>query len=93
VNAWLRRLLDGARVPRGDARRLAEVESALGEIAKRIAADGGRIELRAVEGNDVVVALRGACTSCFSSDMTLRGVLEPHLRERLAWFGSLRVEP
>jgi Fe-S cluster biogenesis protein NfuA len=93
VNAWLRRLMGSGPPPRGDAQRLAEVEAVLREIAALVAADGGRIELRAVDAGEVVVALRGACESCSASDLTLQGLLEPRLRERLAWFSSLRVEP
>lgn len=92
MNAWLRRLLGGAVVPRGDAARLAEVEDVLRDVAALVAADGGRIELRAVDGDEVVIALRGACESCSASDLTLQGLVEPRLRERLTWFGALRVE-
>ncbi|HVS17575.1 MAG TPA: NifU family protein [Planctomycetota bacterium] len=92
MNAWLRRLMGDAPPPRGDAQRLAEVEAVLREIAALVAADGGRIELRAVDGGEVVVALRGACESCHASDLTLQGLLEPRLRERLEWFSMLRVE-
>ena len=92
MNVWLRRLLGGSPPPRGDALRLAEVEGVLREIAALVAADGGRIELRAVDDGEVVVALRGACESCSASDLTLQGLLEPRLRERLEWFATLRVE-
>lgn len=92
MNTWLRRLLGASRPARGDAARVAEVDAVLGDVAALVAADGGRIELRAVEGDEVVVALRGACETCSASDLTLQGLLEPRLRERLAWFGGLRVE-
>lgn len=92
MNAWLRRLLGGSVVPRGDPARLAQVEDVLRDVAALVAADGGRIELRAVEGDEVVIALRGACESCTASDLTLQGLVEPRLRDRLDWFGTLRVE-
>jgi NifU-like protein len=93
VKAWWRALFPAAPVPQGDAVRLAEVDAVLAAIEPLVAADGGRIELRAVEGDRVVVALRGACERCSASDLTLRELLEPRLRERLAWFGELRVDP
>lgn len=92
MNPWLRRLFGGTAPPRGDARRLAEVDDVLRDIAPLVAADGGRIELRAVVEGEVVVALRGACESCCASDLTMQGLLEPRLRERLEWFTALRVE-
>ena len=92
MNAWLRRLIGGAGAPHGDAQRVGQVEAVLHEIEALVAADGGRIELRAVEGDQVVVALRGACEHCYASDLTLQGLLEPRLRERLDWFAGLRVE-
>jgi NifU-like protein len=93
VKGWWKFLGAGPAAPRGDALRLAEVDAVLSELEPLVAADGGRIELRAVEGDQVVVALRGACEHCSASDLTLQGLLEPRLRERLAWFEALRVEP
>lgn len=93
MKGWWQLLSGSAPAPRGDAERLAEVHAVLAEIEPLVAADGGRIELRAVEGDLVVVALRGACERCSASDLTLQGLLEPRLRERIAWFGALRVEP
>lgn len=93
VKDWWRAIFPAAHVPEGDAVRLAEVDAVLAAIEPLLAADGGRIELRAVKGGRVVVALRGACAHCAASDTTLRELLEPRLRERLVWFGELCVEP
>ena len=41
-----------------------KVKSALAEIAKHLQADGGDVELVAIEGNVVKVKLTGACAAC-----------------------------
>ena len=76
---------------RGDPLRVAEVRAVLVQIEPLVRADGGRIELLAVEAGRVLVRLSGACSHCHASDMTLRGVLEPRLRAALPWFEELRA--
>jgi NifU-like protein len=44
-------------------------------------ADGGDIELIDVDGDRVVVSLRGMCSSCASSSFTLKKYIEPKLKE------------
>ena len=51
------------------------------EIRPSMQADGGDIELVDVDGNRVVVALRGACAKCVSAEFTLVGFAEKKLRE------------
>lgn len=53
------------------------------EIRPRLAADGGDIELVDVEGKKVVVALRGRCSQCNSSQVTLKNLVEQTLREQV----------
>lgn len=50
------------------------------EIRPMLQQDGGDVELIDLEGNRVVVALRGMCTSCPSSSLTKTGI-ETKLRE------------
>jgi len=50
------------------------------EIRPGLQADGGDIELIDIDGNRVTIALRGMCTGCVMSDVTLNGVQEK-LRE------------
>jgi NifU-like protein len=50
------------------------------EIRPSLQKDGGDIELIDLEGNRVVIALRGMCTSCPSASVT-RGLIEDKLRE------------
>jgi len=66
-----------------------QVEAALDRVRPMIRADGGDIELVAIEGCDVRVRLKGACLGCPSSTITLRGGVERVLREEVAGFGDL----
>jgi NifU-like protein len=51
------------------------------EIRPALQTDGGDIELVDIEGNKVIVTLRGTCSSCPSSDFTLKGFAQGKLRE------------
>lgn len=59
------------------------VLAALAEVRPMLVADGGDIELVAVEGDVVKVRLLGACGSCPQSIMTLRLGVEREIRQRL----------
>lgn len=69
------------------------VESVLGQIRPYLQADGGDIELVAVDGNSVVVSLSGVCARCPIADMTLHLGVEAALREAIPEFTTLRVNP
>jgi NifU-like protein len=45
--------------------------------------DGGDIELIDVDGDYVIVSLRGQCTSCFKSQTTIKEFVEKKLREQV----------
>ncbi|WP_243358794.1 Fe-S cluster assembly protein NifU [Fundidesulfovibrio terrae] len=51
------------------------------EISPSLQQDGGNIELVDVEGKRVLVQLRGACSSCKSSQLTLKQFVEKRLRD------------
>ncbi|MBL4901304.1 MAG: Fe-S cluster assembly protein NifU [Desulfocapsa sp.] len=51
------------------------------EIKPALKKDGGDIELVDVDGDFVMVSLRGACTSCAKSQTTLKEYVEKKLRE------------
>ncbi|MCP4715891.1 MAG: Fe-S cluster assembly protein NifU [Deltaproteobacteria bacterium] len=51
------------------------------EIRPMLKADGGDIELIDIDGDRVVVSLRGMCSSCKSSGFTLKKYVEPKLKE------------
>jgi NifU-like protein len=51
------------------------------EIRPALRTDGGDIDLVDIEGNKVIVTLRGTCSSCPSSELTLKGLAQGKLRE------------
>jgi NifU-like protein len=58
------------------------IEETLGrEIIPALKADGGDLDLIDIEGNKVYVALRGKCSFCPSSELTLKQYVELKLRE------------
>lgn len=50
-------------------------------IRPALRADGGDIELIDIEGDKVIVALRGMCAQCKMAEFTMRDVVEARLRE------------
>jgi len=60
------------------------------EIQPALAKDGGDIELVDVDGNKVIVKLRGTCATCSKSELTLKNYVETKLRELVA--DSIEVE-
>jgi NifU-like protein len=51
------------------------------EIKPMLRADGGDVELIDIEGDRVMVALRGMCSSCPSAELTLKKYVESKLKE------------
>ena len=51
------------------------------EIRPSLQADGGDLELEDVDGTEVFVSLRGTCTHCPSSQITLKQGVEGRLKE------------
>ncbi len=51
------------------------------EIKPSLEKDGGDIELIDVDGNTVLVKLRGTCATCVASEVTLKHYVESKLRE------------
>jgi NifU-like protein len=51
------------------------------EIKPALKADGGDIDLIDIEGNKVLVALRGACSSCRAAEVTLKDYVETKFKE------------
>ncbi len=52
-------------------------------IRPRLIQDGGDIELIDLDGSKVVVALRGKCSSCRASHLTLKNFVEKTLKEQV----------
>jgi len=68
----------------------AVVEEAIAGLRQHLSRDGGDIEFVAVDGDMVIVDLKGGCAGCVLSSLTLAG-----LRQRLieATGRPLRVVP
>ncbi len=60
-----------------------KVEKAIEEVKPYLKADGGDIELVAVEGDTVKVRLKGACAGCPMSRMTLQWGVERFIKKRV----------
>ena len=60
-----------------------KVQAALAEIKPQIQADGGDIDLVAVENGTVQVRLRGACAGCPMSALTLKQGVERLIKARV----------
>jgi Fe-S cluster biogenesis protein NfuA len=60
-----------------------KVQKALNEIRPNIQADGGDVQLVAVENGIVKVKLQGHCAGCPMSAMTLKQGIEAHLKMRI----------
>ena len=67
------------------------VEAVLSRARPFMQADGGDIELIAVDGNSASVKLTGMCAGCPSAHMTLYLGIETALREEMPEFESLRL--
>ncbi len=63
-------------------KKIKKIEEVLErEIRPGLKKDGGDIELIDVDGDFVIVALRGACKSCAKSQTTIKEYVEKKLRE------------
>ena len=61
-----------------------KVEKALDEVRPSLQADGGDIELVEVkEDGTVLVKLKGACSGCPMSQMTLKQGVEAYLKKQI----------
>ena len=60
------------------------------EIRPPLQKDGGDLELVDIEGNTVIVKLKGACIGCIASNLTIKSHVEAKLREFVS--DSITVE-
>ena len=67
------------------------VEAALAEIKPQIQADGGDIDLVAIENNIVKVRLRGACVGCPMSALTLKAGVERIIKQKVPEIQSVEA--
>jgi Fe-S cluster biogenesis protein NfuA len=66
------------------------VQAVLDRVRPYLIADGGDIELVAVDGNSAAVRLTGVCARCPSAHMTLHVGIEMALRREIPDFDTLR---
>ena len=72
-----------ATKPLTTVQKVTLIQQVLTEIRPILLADGGDVELYDVDGDRVLVTLKGACGSCSSSTATLKGAIETRLKERV----------
>jgi Fe-S cluster biogenesis protein NfuA len=68
-----------------------QVETVLGRIRPMMQADGGDIELVAVDGRSASVRLTGMCAGCPAAHMTLHDGIEAAIRTEIPEFDTLQV--
>ncbi len=61
----------------------AKIKEALDEVRPALQADGGDVELVAIEGKVVKVRLKGHCAGCPMAQMTLQRGIEARLKDKL----------
>ena len=68
-----------------------KVQKALEEIKPRIQADGGDIELVAIEKDTVKVRLQGACAGCPMATLTLKQGVERLIKAKVPEIRSVEA--
>ena len=70
--------------PMSNIERMQKVMTTLNEVVRpRLQQDGGDVELIDIDGHMVTVALRGMCSNCPSSRLTIDSVIQQTLREQV----------
>jgi NifU-like protein len=80
---WYIKPLEKPAIPKKltNLQKIALIQEVIeSEVRPGLQADNGDIELVDIDGNKVTVALRGMCTGCLMSDITINGIQEK-LRE------------
>ena len=68
-----------------------KVQKALAEIKPKIQADGGDIELVAIENGTVKVRLQGACAGCAMAALTLKQGVERFIKANVPEIQSVEA--
>jgi len=81
---WAEKVFEEASAPKRkltNIQKIAMIQEVIErEIRPLLQADGGDVELVDVEGNKVIVSLRGMCTGCLMADVTIKNI-EKKLKE------------
>ena len=73
---------ESAKKPLTNIRRMQLVEETITDVIRpELQKDGGDIELMDIDNKKVYVALRGSCSNCVVSNVTLKNLVEAKLRE------------
>jgi Fe-S cluster biogenesis protein NfuA len=68
------------------------VEEALKSIRPYLEADGGDVELlEVVDGNTAMLELKGACSTCSMSQMTMKAGIEETIKKAVPEITSVRA--
>jgi Fe-S cluster biogenesis protein NfuA len=67
------------------------IQAVLDRVRPFLQADGGDIELIAVEGQSASVRLTGVCAGCPAAHMTLHDGVEAAIRSEIPEFDTLQV--
>lgn len=62
---------------------LSKVKKAIEELRPRLQMDGGDIKLVSFSNGVVKVELQGHCSGCPMAQMTLKGMVEEYLKEKV----------
>lgn len=71
-----------ANAPLTTVQKVKKIEEALETVINpMLKMDGGSCKLVDVDGNKVIISFKGACSSCLASKNTLKGFVEPKIKE------------
>ena len=73
--------IKGVEIGPPDPADAARLKAELARHGLRAMTVAGDIDLVDIDGNKVIVTLRGTCSACPSSNFTLKGLVEGKLRE------------
>ena len=70
-----------------------KIRAALDMVRPALLADGGNVELAAIDGDGTVrLTLQGECRSCPSVEMTFRRIIEPILKAEVPQIQNILIE-
>ena len=73
---------EAKNAPMTTVQKVKKIEEALEKVINpMLKMDGGSCRLVDVDGNKVMIEFKGACSSCASSKNTLKGFVEPKIKE------------
>jgi len=81
IDTYYQKVAKEENAPLSEAQRILKIGKIIDtQISAELQKDGGDITLQDIQGNKVFVKLRGKCSGCKNSMMTLKGFVENTLR-------------